>query len=68
MITYEEALFWATNPEEFKLRLQGISSTSGMTQEQIEEFTFRGDTGKDSVDSGGANWAKNSRWTNSNDN
>ncbi|HEY7160434.1 MAG TPA: type IV pilus twitching motility protein PilT [Acidobacteriota bacterium] len=54
MITYEEALLWATNPEEFKLRLQGISSTSGMTQEQIEEFSFRGDTaGKDSVDSGG---------------
>jgi twitching motility protein PilT len=54
MITYEEALLRATNPEEFKLRLQGISSTSGLTQEQIEEFTLRGDqTGKDSVDSSG---------------
>lgn len=40
MITYEEAMMRATNPEEFKLRLQGISSTSGSTQEQIEEFTF----------------------------
>ena len=54
MITYEEALFRATNPEEFKLRLQGISSTSGMTQEQIEEFTLRDGTGKDSVDSSGS--------------
>lgn len=48
MITYEEAIVRATNPEEFKLRLQGISSTSGLTQEQVEEFTFSGDrTGKD---------------------
>lgn len=42
MITYEEALLRATNPEEFKLRLQGISSTSGATQEQVEEFSFKG--------------------------
>jgi twitching motility protein PilT len=41
-ITYEEALLRATNPEEFKLRLQGISSTSGATQEQVEDFTFKG--------------------------
>ena len=40
MITYEEAIMRATNPEEFKLRLQGISSTSGSTQEQVEEFSF----------------------------
>src|SRR5262245_58412443 len=54
LITFEEAMLRATNPEEFKLRLQGISSTSGLTQEQIEEFTLRGDqTGKDSVDSSG---------------
>ena len=45
MITYEEAIMRATNPEEFKLRLQGISSTSGLTQEQVEEFTFSGDRG-----------------------
>src|SRR3990172_5307832 len=42
MITFEEALMRATNPEEFKLRLQGISSTSGATQEQVEEFSFKG--------------------------
>ena len=44
MITYEEAMLHATNPEEFKLRLQGISSTSGETQEQVEEFVFKGTT------------------------
>jgi twitching motility protein PilT len=42
LITFEEAMMRATNPEEFKLRLQGISSTSGTTQEQVEEFAFKG--------------------------
>jgi twitching motility protein PilT len=42
LITFEEAMLRATNPEEFKLRLQGISSTSGSTQEQVEEFAFKG--------------------------
>jgi twitching motility protein PilT len=42
LITFEEAMLRATNPEEFKLRLQGISSTSGTTQEQVEEFAFKG--------------------------
>jgi twitching motility protein PilT len=41
MITLEECMMRATNPEEFKLRLQGISSTAGSTQEQIEDFTFQ---------------------------
>lgn len=54
MITYEEALMRATNPEEFKLRLQGISSTSGATQDQIEDFTFRDSFPEDEVPSGGA--------------
>ncbi|PWT90279.1 MAG: type IV pili twitching motility protein PilT [Acidobacteria bacterium] len=55
LITYEEALMRATNPEEFKLRLQGISSTAGTTQEQVEEFSFSTDrlpTG--GTDKGGA--------------
>lgn len=47
MITLEEAMMRATNPEEFKLRLQGISSTAGSTQEQIEEFTFQKGGSKD---------------------
>ena len=42
LITFEEAMLRATNPEEFKLRLQGISSTSGATQDQVEEFAFKG--------------------------
>lgn len=57
LITYEEAILRATNPEEFKLRLQGISSTSGLTQEQVEEFSFSGDkaSGQDTgIDGGGS--------------
>ena len=46
-ITFEEAMLRATNPEEFKLRLQGISSTSGSTQEQVEDFAFKGSMGDD---------------------
>jgi twitching motility protein PilT len=42
LITFEEAMLRATNPEEFKLRLQGISSTSGSTREQVEDFAFKG--------------------------
>jgi twitching motility protein PilT len=42
LITFEEAMMRATNPEEFKLRLQGISSTSGSTREQVEDFAFKG--------------------------
>lgn len=53
MITYEEAMLHATNPEEFKLRLQGISSTSGETQEQVEEFVFKGPAPDAGTASGG---------------
>ena len=53
LITFEEAMLRATNPEEFKLRLQGISSTSGSTQEQVEEFAFKGNL-RDEGGTGGA--------------
>ncbi|MDP2166719.1 MAG: type IV pilus twitching motility protein PilT [Thermodesulfovibrionales bacterium] len=33
MITYEEALRWATNPDDFKLKVRGIRSTSDLTTE-----------------------------------
>jgi twitching motility protein PilT len=33
-ITYEEALNWASNPEDFKLRASGISSSSELMDEQ----------------------------------
>jgi twitching motility protein PilT len=52
LITFEEAMLRATNPEEFKLRLQGISSTSGSTQEQVEDFAFKGSL-RDQDQSGG---------------
>jgi len=32
-ITYEEALKWATNPDDFKLKVKGVRSTSDLSQE-----------------------------------
>ncbi|MEW6368239.1 MAG: type IV pilus twitching motility protein PilT [Acidobacteriota bacterium] len=37
LVTYEEALKWATNADEFKLRVQGIQSTSDMSREEMEK-------------------------------
>jgi twitching motility protein PilT len=36
LITYEEALKRASNPDDFKLRVQGIQSTSDMAREAME--------------------------------
>jgi len=36
LITLEEALRRATNPDEFKLKIQGIQSTSDMSREEME--------------------------------
>lgn len=36
-ISYEEALKWASNPDEFKLKKIGIQSTKDMSQEEIEK-------------------------------
>jgi twitching motility protein PilT len=36
LVTYEEALHQSTNPDDFKLRCQGISSTSEMAREQMQ--------------------------------
>ncbi|MCZ6778371.1 MAG: type IV pilus twitching motility protein PilT [Acidobacteria bacterium] len=36
LITLEEALRRATNPDEFKLRIQGIQSTSDVAQQEME--------------------------------
>ena len=36
LITYEEALRRASNPDEFKLKVQGIQSTSDIAQENME--------------------------------
>ena len=36
LITYEEALRQATNPDDFKLKVDGIQSTSDMVAETLE--------------------------------
>ena len=38
MITLEEALRGATNPDEFRLRLAGIQNTSAMAKEEMEQL------------------------------
>ncbi len=35
LVTYEEALHWASNVDEFKLRVQGIATTSDMSRDQM---------------------------------
>jgi twitching motility protein PilT len=37
LITFEEALKGASNPDDFKLRIQGIESTSSSAQSQMEQ-------------------------------
>ena len=36
-ISYEEALRWASNVDEFKLRIQGISTTSDLSRDQMAQ-------------------------------
>jgi len=38
LISYEEALRGASNPDEFKLRVQGIQSASDMAREEMEKI------------------------------
>ncbi len=40
LITYEEALRWASNVDEFKLKVQGISTTSDMARDQMAGTLF----------------------------
>ena len=35
LITYEEALRWASNVDEFKLKVQGISTTADVARDQM---------------------------------
>jgi twitching motility protein PilT len=35
LISYEEALRWASNVDEFKLKVQGISTTSEISRDQM---------------------------------
>jgi len=40
LITYDEALRWASNVDEFKLRVQGISTTSDASRDQMAGTIF----------------------------
>ena len=40
LITYDEALRWASNVDEFKLRVQGISTTSDQARDQMAGSLF----------------------------
>ena len=42
LISYEEALHWASNVDEFKLRVQGISMTSDAAREEMERAGMGG--------------------------
>jgi twitching motility protein PilT len=53
LITYDEALRRASNPDEFKLKIQGIQSTSDLAQEEMEKSMndFMDDKGGDGAES-----------------
>ncbi len=40
LISYEEALRWATNVDEFKLKVQGISTTADTSRDQMANTIF----------------------------
>ena len=40
LITYEEALRWASNVDEFKLKVQGISTTAEVSRDQMANTVF----------------------------
>jgi twitching motility protein PilT len=42
LISYEEALRWASNVDEFKLKVQGISTTADMSRDQMARTVIRG--------------------------
>src|SRR4029077_720516 len=37
LVAYEEALRWATNVDEFKLKVQGITTTADMARDQMAQ-------------------------------
>ena len=41
LVSYEEALRWASNVDEFKLRVQGISNTSDMSRDQMAQAAMK---------------------------
>src|SRR5262245_14145695 len=45
LISFEEALRQATNPDEFKLKVAGIHSTADMAAEQMDQAAAKSDSG-----------------------
>jgi twitching motility protein PilT len=41
LVTYDEALRWASNVDEFKLKVQGIATTSDLTRDQMARSVIR---------------------------
>ncbi len=41
LVSYEEALRWASNVDEFKLKVQGIATTSDMAREEMARTTVQ---------------------------
>jgi len=39
LVSYDEALRWASKVDEFKLKVQGISTTSSMSRDQMARAT-----------------------------
>ena len=46
LVSYDEALRWASNVDEFKLKVQGISTTSDVSRDQMANTIFKGKPGK----------------------
>jgi twitching motility protein PilT len=40
LVSYEEALRWASNVDEFKLRVQGVSTTADLSRDQMASTTM----------------------------
>jgi twitching motility protein PilT len=39
LVSYDEALRWASNVDEFKLKVQGIATTAEMSRDQMASTT-----------------------------
>jgi len=51
LISYEEALRHASNPEDFKLKVQGVQSTSDLSQEEMDKLLDWGEKKRDQGES-----------------
>ncbi len=42
LVSYDEALRWASNVDEFKLKVQGISTTSDVSRDEMAKTVLKG--------------------------